>query len=87
MYNIVWKVWYNVNGQEVGRIESRKGGLGPQEIVTRYNPVSGKPCGSTIRDLGMAHWSSCYYGGRPDGPFRVEYVVEGKFNHLLTFPV
>ena len=85
MYNIVWKVWYNVNGQELARVESKKGGLGPVEIVTKYT-ADGRKCGWTERDLGMAHWSSCYYGGRPDGPFRVEDVVAGKFNHLLTFP-
>jgi hypothetical protein len=82
---IVWKVWYNVNGQEVGRIESKKGGLGPVEILTHYTP-DGRKCGWSERDLGYAHWANCHYKKAPQVPFLVEDVVAGKFNHLLTFP-
>jgi hypothetical protein len=85
MYDIIHSAKYNVNGQLVSYIKTDRRGYGPTEVNLRYQP-NGQYWTETI-DLGYRYFWYCQNNKVPQGPFRIEDILRGMYNHLLTYSV
>ena len=86
MYDIIHKSTYNVNGQLVSYIKTDRRGFGLTEVVKTYHP-NGMVASTTETDLGYRYFWYCQNNNIPQVPFRVEDVLKGQYNNLLTYTV
>lgn len=85
MYDIIHSAKYNVNGQLVSYIKTDRYGYSPTEVTLRYQP-NGQYWTESV-DLGYRYFWDCRNKKVPQGSFRIEDILQGMYNHLLTYPV
>ncbi len=85
MYDIIHKSTYNVNGQLVSYIKTDRRGYSPTEVNLRHQP-NGEYWTESV-DLGYRYFWYCQNHKVPQGPFRIEDILSGMYNHLLTYSV
>ena len=84
MYDIIHKSTYNVNGQLVSYIKTDRYGYKPTEVTLQYQP-NGQYWTESV-DLGYRYFWDCQNRKVPHGSFRIEDILQGMYNHLLTYP-
>jgi hypothetical protein len=85
MYDIIHKSTYNVNGQLVGYIKTDRCGYSPTEVTLRHQP-NGEYWTESV-DLGYRYFWDRRGKGREVGAFRIQDIMKGMYNDLLTYPV